>query len=135
MSLDSGSEIFMSLHKIMIVEDEKDIQKILQLSLQKIAGFSVAICSSGHELLQQIDLFQPDLVLLDVMMEGMDGPSTLHKLREVGNNTPCIFLTAKSQPHEIEEFLQMGAIGVLSKPFNLAELPEDIKKIWSEETV
>ncbi|BBM83408.1 response regulator [Candidatus Uabimicrobium amorphum] len=121
----------MSLHKIMVVEDEEDIQKILQLSLQQIAGFNVKTCSSGDELLQEIDEFQPDLVLLDVMMEGMDGPSTLKKLREIGNTTPCIFLTAKSLPHEIEEFTQMGAIGVLSKPFNLAELPEDIKKIWA----
>ena len=124
----------MSLHKIIIVEDEADIQKILQLGLEQIAGFCVEVCSSGHELLQKIDEFQPDLVLLDVMMEGMDGPSTLHKLREIGNSTPCIFLTAKSEPDEIERFLNMGAIGVLNKPFDLAKLPEDIRRIWSAQT-
>ncbi|WP_372365570.1 response regulator [Candidatus Uabimicrobium sp. HlEnr_7] len=121
----------MLLQKIIVVEDEEDIQKILQLCLQQIAGFDVETCSSGYELLEKIDSFQPHLILLDVMMEGIDGPTTLFKLRELGNKTPCIFLTARSEPHEIEEFIKMGAIGVLSKPFDLAQLPEDIKTMWS----
>ena len=66
-----------ALKRILMVEDETDIQEVAQLALEAVGGFTVCICSSGPEALQQAPLFAPDLILLDVMMSGMDGPSTL----------------------------------------------------------
>lgn len=114
-----------TLKKIIIAEDEEDIQKILQFSLQ-IAGFEIEIYSCGEELLKNIEEFQPDLILLDVMMEGMDGPTTFAKLKQkIPDLAPCIFLTAKTQPLG-------GAIGIIQKPFNPALLPSQVRELWQK---
>ena len=120
------------LKKILYVEDEADIQAVASIALEAVGGFELEICSSGEEALKKAEVFSPDLLLLDVMMPGMDGPTTLEKLREKPSlsETPAIFMTAKVQNHEIEHFKPVGALDVIPKPFDPMKLAEQIEKIW-----
>lgn len=119
------------VNKILYVEDEPDIQTIAIIALKDIGGFKLEACSSGLEAIEKAEAFQPDLILLDVMMPGMDGPKTLKELRKLTATalTPVIFMTAKVQPQEIEEYKTLGAIEVISKPFDPMTLANEIRKI------
>lgn len=92
------------LKKILYVEDEPDIQMIARVALENVGGFELMVCSSGPEAIEKAESFGPDLLLLDVMMPGMDGPSTLQELRKIPSiaKTPVMFMTAKVQPQEVE---------------------------------
>ncbi len=120
------------LNRILLVEDEPDIRKIVQVSLQDIGGFTLETCGSGHEALEITKVRKPDLMILDVMMPVMDGPDTLREIHKVYNlkDIPVIFLTAKVQPHEVEKYLELGVIGVISKPFDPITLPQQINDLW-----
>jgi CheY-like chemotaxis protein len=120
------------LRKILYVEDEPDIQTIGRLALETVGGFEVLVCASGRDALEEIARFQPDLVLLDVMMPEMDGPTTLRTLRERTQNRtpPVIFITAKVQPQEVEQYKAMGALDVIAKPFDPMTLAETVKRAW-----
>jgi two-component system, OmpR family, response regulator len=120
------------LQRILYVEDDPDIQAIARLSLENVAGFKVHVCSSGETAVREAAAFAPDLVLLDVMMPGMDGPSTLAALRAqpplVG--TPVVFMTAKVQPSEVAHFRSLGALDVIAKPFDPMNLGTQLRAIW-----
>jgi CheY-like chemotaxis protein len=121
------------LSRILLVEDDPDIQAVGRLALELVGGFTVVICSSGQEALQQAPAFAPDLILLDVMMPGMDGPTTLQALRATATTaaTPVIFMTAKVQPQERAQYVSLGAVGVIAKPFDPMSLSTTIQGIWS----
>ena len=125
------------LNQILLVEDEADIQTIARLALERLGGFQVEICVSGREALRKVEGFQPDLILLDVMMPGMDGPATLKALRERPQTatTPVIFMTAKVQPYEVAEYKALGALDVIAKPFDPMTLANTIREIWSRSNV
>ena len=120
------------LKKILYAEDEADIREIAQIALEDIGQFDVTYCINGREVLAKAKDLQPDLILLDVMMPEMDGPSTLVALRKLPNyeSVPVIFMTAKIQPDEIERYKNMGAVDVINKPFDPMSLAETINKIW-----
>ncbi len=94
------------LKKIMHVEDDPSIQTVARVALEAVGGFEVCTCSSGQEALTRYPEFQPELILLDVMMPGMDGPSTLKQLQTQFDLTgiPVVFMTAKVQASEIESY-------------------------------
>ena len=121
-----------TLKKILYVEDEADIQKVARLALEKVGGFEVMICGSGAEALEKAPAFAPDILLLDVMMPGMDGPDTLVELMKIESlkDTPSIFLTAKALPAEVDRYQDLGALGVIPKPFDPMALADKVKKIW-----
>ena len=120
------------LSKILYVEDEPDIQAVASIALKDVGGFTLEVCSSGKEALEKAVSYKPDLLLLDVMMPEMDGPSTLEALRKlpVTSNTPAIFMTAKVQTHEVEHFKSIGAIDVVAKPFDPMTLAQTLRDIW-----
>lgn len=122
------------LERILYVEDDPDIQAIALMVLDSISGFAVAPCSSGSEALVKAVAFAPDLVLLDVMMPGMDGPETLKALRQFPElqNTPVVFMTAKVQPQEIQEYMALGAVGVIAKPFDPMTLTQQLQDVWAK---
>lgn len=124
----------MSLNRILLVEDDPDIQVVARLGLEAVGGFTVAICSSGNEAISLVTKFVPDLILLDVMMPGMDGMSTLAALRNIPETvqTPIIILSAKVQTHEVANYKQLGALDVISKPFDPMTLSATIRSIWIE---
>ncbi len=119
------------IQKILMVDDDLSILMIAQISLTKVGMWQVKTVDSGTKALSEIDEFKPDLVLLDVMMPGMDGPTTFKKLRENESSacTPVIFMTAKVQPGEVESYCKLGAAGVISKPFDPMTLPTEIRKL------
>jgi len=122
------------IKRILYVEDEPDIQAVAKLALEQVGRFTLEVCSSGQEALDKAVEFAPQLMLLDVMMPEMDGPTTLKKLRAVGGleSTPAIFMTARVQPHEIQEYIDMGAVDVIAKPFDPMTLSGQIREIWEK---
>lgn len=122
------------LNKILYAEDDPNIQKITRLSLEKIGKFEVRVCDSGVEALEAISDYNPDLVLLDVMMPNMDGPTTLKELRNIDrfSATPVIFMTAKAQVHEVQMYKELGVLDIIVKPFNAAELSSQITGLWNK---
>ncbi len=120
------------LQKILYAEDEPDIQQVAEIALEMVGGFTLKTCSDGNEALSEAVGFAPDLFLFDVMMPGMDGPTTLKKLRQESSlaDIPVIFMTAKVQPDEVAELKALGAIEVIAKPFDPMELANQIKAIW-----
>ncbi|MEC5214093.1 two-component system OmpR family response regulator [Polaromonas sp. CG_9.5] len=122
-----------SLCRILFVEDEPDIRAVAQMALEAVGGFAVIACASGQEALSAAPHARADLLLLDVMMPGMDGPSTLKALRELPAtaNTPVIFMTAKVQAAEVALYKGLGALEVIAKPFDPMELSAQIRRIWA----
>jgi two-component system OmpR family response regulator len=121
------------LQKILYVEDDDDIRAVAELALETVGGFSVKSCSSGQEAIAAAPGFAPELILLDVMMPGMDGPSTFHALREIPafSDTPVVFMTAKVQTEEVALYREMGAVDVIPKPFDPMTLADQIREIWT----
>ena len=124
----------MKLERIMYVEDEPDIQSVAKLALEILGGYEVLLCGNGAEALDQVGGFAPSLILLDVMMPDMDGPTTLEHLREDPNTAqiPVIFLTAKAQASDIKRYQALGALDVIAKPFDPMTLSVQVQKIWGQ---
>jgi CheY-like chemotaxis protein len=118
--------------RILYIEDDPHIRTVALLALKEVGGFTVALASSGNEGIEMAKTFLPDLILLDIMMPGMDGPSTFRALKELPETAgiPVIFLTAKAQPKEIESYKRLGALDVLTKPFDPMTLSDEIRAIW-----
>lgn len=122
------------LSRVLIVEDEPDIQAILKTVLEVKGRFQVRACNNGRNIFAILAYYEPDVILLDVMMPHMDGLTTFRLLREMEqtSHTPVVFITAKVQPHEVEHYHQMGAAGVIAKPFNPLTLVSDLKEICAK---
>ncbi|MDT3381631.1 response regulator [Labrys portucalensis] len=120
--------------KILYVDDEDDIREIAQISLELEPQFEVRSSASGSRALVDAAEWQPDLVLLDVMMPGMDGPETLRQLAASARTAaiPVAFVTARTQTHEVVRYRAMGAIGVIAKPFDPMALAKDVKRLLQE---
>ena len=122
------------LKRILMIEDEPDIRAVAELALEAIGGFELTACESGQQALEQIDRCKPQLIVLDVMMPGMDGPATLKAIRRLQDYaaTPAVFMTAKVQSDEVQSYLAQGAAGVIPKPFDPLTLADQIRDIWNE---
>lgn len=123
------------LKKILYVEDQKDIQMITKVALESISHFELKICDGGEQALECMAECSPDLILLDVMMPGLDGPGTMIEMRkqEELKSIPVIFMTAKVLPDEVDELMSLGALGVISKPFDPVILGAQIQEIWDRQ--
>lgn len=117
--------------RILYVEDEADIRVIAEIALEVVGGFTLVSCASGPEAVAAASRAKPDLLLLDMMMPGMDGLTTLAALRAIPEtaHTPVIFMTAKVQSSEIANFKAAGALDVISKPFDPMALAQQIRSI------
>lgn len=122
------------LERVLYVEDDADIRTIAEMALEIVGGLNLSVCSSGVEALQAADSFKPDLLLLDVMMPGMDGPTTLASLRKLPQTacTPVIFMTAKVQATELAYYKSLGALGVIAKPFDPMNLALQVCTLWEK---
>lgn len=121
--------------KILIIDDEDDIREVVALSLESIANWEVVRASSGAQGLARAASEQPDAILLDVMMPGMDGPTTFRKLSEdpATAGIPVLLLTAKVQSSDQRHFADLGVRAVLLKPFDPLTLSTQIAEVlgWS----
>ena len=122
-----------ALKKILHVEDEDDIRLLTRMILESVGGYEVESCASGRAAVETSRKFLPDLLILDVMMPEMDGPMTLEAIRQTPEcaTTPVIFMTAKTQDEEIQRLLSLGAIDIITKPFDPQTLSEQIQTKWN----
>lgn len=120
------------LKRIAYTDDEPDIRAIAQIALEDVGGFELKIYTTGQEAVDGIPAYHPDLILLDMMMPGMDGIETFSALKAISDiaDIPIIFMTAKVQSHEVASYMELGAAGVIPKPFDAITLAQDIKEIW-----
>lgn len=121
--------------KVLLIDDDEDIRRIAWLVLERVGGMAVSQASGGAEGLRKAVAEKPDVILLDVMMPGMDGPDTLAALREnpTTADIPVIFLTAKVLASEIERLKSLGTAGVLTKPFDALTLASHVHSVLQKE--
>jgi CheY-like chemotaxis protein len=116
--------------RVLHVDDEPDIREVVTIALGLDPDFTVQSCASGGDAVMAAAEWLPDVILLDVMMPGMDGPATLSRLRESTETAgiPVVFMTARAQAHELQHFVSLGAEGVISKPFDPMELATSVRQ-------
>lgn len=117
---------------MIVVDDDEDVLTIAKYCLESLKGVNIKYLTSGEETLKEALTFRPDLILLDVMMPKMDGITTLKTMKMVPNlaNIPVIFFTAKVQKEELAQYLKLGVIETIIKPFDPLTLSDTILKIW-----
>ena len=122
------------LNRICYVEDDEDIQKIVRMSLERIGKMTVEVVGDPLQAIDAIKAFKPELVMLDWMMPGMDGPTLFRKMKELPEvrELPVAFITAKASQRELDELRALGAAGTISKPFSPRDLPEQLRAIWKD---
>lgn len=122
-----------ALSHIVFVDDEPDILELATISLSAIGKLSVTPRPTAKGLNDVLLREQPDLVVLDVMMPDIDGPSALLRMRHDARLAaiPAVFMTARIQPEEVREYKALGAAGVLPKPFDPMHLHERLREIWA----
>jgi CheY-like chemotaxis protein len=120
----------MSVLRVLHVDDEPDIRAIVEIAFGLDPEVSLRGCGSGADALKAAADLPPDLILLDVMMPDMDGPTTLAHLREGSKtaNIPVVFMTAHAQARELDHFLSLGAAGVITKPFDPMKLAAEVRR-------
>ena len=119
---------YMERNKILVVDDEEDLCEILQFNLES-EGFAVDIANSAEEALKLLT-DEHELILLDVMMEGMSGFKMAEKVRkEMHMNTPIIFLTAKDTENDMLTGFSIGGDDYIAKPFSIKEVAARVKAV------
>ena len=123
-------------HRILVVDDDELLREVAQTALELVGGWQVSTAQSGAEAQQQALAERPDAILLDVMMPGLDGPTTANALQAdpVTRDIPIIFLTAKVSAGDYGEWRSLHLAGVIPKPFDPMTLATDIAAMlgWSE---
>ena len=121
------------MKRVLYVDDEPDIREIAELALGLDPAFDVRTAASGTEAIAIAREWRPEIILLDVMMPGMDGPETLSQLRGHPEtlHTPVAFVTARAQRNEIQNFATLDAVGVIAKPFDPITLPVQVRKLMA----
>ena len=121
------------LNRICYVEDDEDIQRIVRMSLERVGKMTVEVVGDPMLAIERIREFKPELVMLDWMMPGMDGPALFRKMRETEDikHLPVVFITAKASQRDLDDLRAMGAAGTISKPFSPKDLPGQLRAIWS----
>lgn len=107
--------------RVLVVDDEENIRFLVTTALE-LSGMSSVVASSGFEALDQVYRERPDLIVLDVMLPDLDGFAILRRLRDQGNQTPVVFLTARDQSVDRVRGLSEGGNDYIVKPFDVAEL-------------
>ena len=119
----------MNAYRLLHVDDEPDIREVVEMSLALDPAIVLKSCASGADALVTAASWEPDVILMDVMMPVMDGAETLTHLRKDARTAkiPVVFMTARAQAREIEHFLSLGAAGVIPKPFDPMTLASAVR--------
>ncbi len=127
-------KIIQPLEKILLAEGDPDVQEITTFALRSSGPYTVEVCCTGRELLERIDEIDPQLILLDVMMPGMDGITTLKELRKIPRyiEIPVIFFSARDEAEDIAKYVNSGVSNVIPKPFDPLLLSDIIEDVWSK---
>jgi len=125
------------MRRVLIIDDEDDIREVAALSLEATAGWQVYTAGSGAQGIEVAIAEQPDAILMDVMMPGVDGPSTFRQMQQIPAivHIPVVLLTAKVQGVDKRRFAGLGVAGVLFKPFDPLTLAEQIAEAlhWTDD--
>lgn len=123
-----------TLKRILLVDDDDDIREIACVSLEVFGEFTVEQCASGAEAIEKAEAFQPDLLLLDVMMPGMSGQETLAEIRKIPSLSGILaaFLTAKADWDTSSDPQLKGALCTISKPFDPEEIGPILRRAWAK---
>ena len=123
-----------ALERICYVEDDEDIQRIVRMSLERVGKMTVDVVSDPLTAISRMSSFKPDLVMLDWMMPGMDGPTLFKKMKQEPETSklPVVFITAKATQRDMDELVALGAAGTISKPFSPKDLPDQLRAIWAK---
>lgn len=121
----------MTVRRVLVVDDDDAIREVAQMALEIVGGWQVSSAASGTEALRRAHDERPDAVLLDVMMPGMDGPTTFSRLRELSETSaiPVIFLTAKVQTGDRRAWAELDIAGVIAKPFDPMALAAEVAEL------
>lgn len=119
------------MHQVLHVDDDGDVRQLVKLALEELGGMKVHQCRSGEQALKIAEALNPDVVLLDMMMPGMNGEETLIQLRLLPTlrETPVIFMTAKSNRESQDTVIRLGASGVIQKPFDPITLAQEVRAV------
>jgi two-component system, OmpR family, response regulator len=118
----------------MYVDDDPDLQQIVKLGLEIGGNFTVKVCASGYQALEEVEEYDPHLIILDVVMPFISGPKTMEELQKIEAvaSVPVIFLTSKIQPRQLAHYESLGAIGVIKKPLNPMKLSAQVQELWQD---
>lgn len=135
--MQKGDQDFMpgeTLKRVLYIDDDPDIRTVARMALEMVGGLEVEDLGDGREAVTAARRFAPDLVLLDVMMPNIDGPGVLANLRAEADTAsiPIVFMTAKAQAHEVSRYRDIGALDVVSKPFDPMSLADTVRAIWAK---
>lgn len=120
----------MTRRDLLLVDDDASIREVIQLTLEVVGGWTVRMAASGAEAIARVQERKPDAILLDLMMPGMDGPTTLSRLQQADSgDIPVILLSAKVQRRDTDDLDTLGVAGVIGKPFDPITLPDRISSI------
>jgi two-component system OmpR family response regulator len=121
----------MSMFRVLHIDDDSDIREVVAMSLELDPELSVQSCGSGKEGLAAAAQSSPDVILLDVMMPVMDGPTTLAHLRKDPHTAgiPVVFITARAQKRDLDHFKSLGALAVIAKPFDVSTLAASMRSL------
>lgn len=122
--------------RILLIDDDQGIREVASTVLEMVGGYNVDTAASGLEGVEKARTGQPDAIVLDVMMPGLDGPETFALLRKDSEtcNVPVILLTAKTQAADRSRFASLGVAGMLAKPFDPMALSDQIAGILGWES-
>lgn len=121
--------------RIAYIDDDADLRQLVREKVEhEDLETALAICGSGEEFFLRVRVLQPELVLLDLKMPDMDGPSVLERMQliEETKGMPVVFMTGVKDVEMIRDYKQLGVIGVIHKPFNIDTFLEDVAKIWQD---
>jgi CheY-like chemotaxis protein len=120
------------LRKILCVEDEEDVRRIIALALGRLGGLDVKLVADPLAAVDAMAAFGPDLVLLDCSMPGLDGMGVVKAMREQVHtrDLPVVMLTARADRRSLEALRAMGIAGVITKPFSALTLASDLVALW-----
>ena len=121
-----------TLQRVMLADDEPDIVEISRIALETVGGYEVAVCASGGELLQRAPEFNPDLIIVDVLMPDLGGHEVFEQLRGLPEfaETPIVFLTGLIHEDELDVLRSYGAADIILKPFDPMTLAHRVAGIW-----
>ena len=121
-----------TLQRVLIADDEPDILEISRIALETVGGFEVLVCSSGAKLLERLSGFQPDLIVVDVLMPDMTGPEVFEEIRRRPefDEVPVIYLTGVIQEEELADLRKTGVADIILKPFDPMTLADRINGVW-----
>ncbi len=120
------------LRRVLYLEDDPSIAEIAVMAMQEFSNLEVLHCDRGQLAVEAFSEFDPEILLFDVMLPGMDGVQTLDAVRKLpgGADVPVIFMTAKAQTHEQQQYMDLGALSVIVKPFDAFMLGDQLKTLW-----